>query len=588
MNIITETVRNGRVQDGIATILKLDDETFEKVLDRMRPLNGEKENFNFYYTTDHCSRPDRISQLGLEEFRIDGKDVVRGYYANGSEISVQELFPMFEKLLEGFPEGTPIYKRLIRLLETRGLEAFKEDYVNRSQNANSDVVNKVFEILSSQELFDRFLDYENNKEVFAIDGVESPKHEICRTIKDIFGEVQGGRSSQIEKIKKDFYIPELPALQERVGQAYSDMNFDRYTNGLYEYRSPLAGRILSRRGQEPDFTINPELRAAVYDGMPKDLSLEEKTVYVYAKLCKELLYDEGTLYKRRMARTEYNLDFSKEVMEGIKPGSKVDCVNFSRIFAKFINEFDGDIGAVVLVNGDGTRLHSFVGVYTDRMSGTFDGTGTEKGNPTDDLMKAKLGLRLFGICGRFDDDRVLSKAVQKVYPMVLGREPVTELDYMKQLNIKEKPKFGEDDLGKRVRVAVELGKEKSLYGNELTQFLDAISHLDFFGPYLEKFYIGRKTKRDEQESHDRIILFRRSMFGEENNNPFYVVETKNGEVLELSREEVEKQYKGCEWESELHECPDVNLGEKLEGEQEDKTLKSNPEAPVAPTDHGDR
>ena len=35
MNIITEVTKNGRIQDGIATILKLDDETFEKVIERI-------------------------------------------------------------------------------------------------------------------------------------------------------------------------------------------------------------------------------------------------------------------------------------------------------------------------------------------------------------------------------------------------------------------------------------------------------------------------------------------------------------------------------------------------------------------------
>ena len=81
---------------------------------------------------------------------IDGKEVVRGYYANGSRVSVQELFSMFEKLLAGFPEGYPLHTRLERLLETRGLEAFKENYVNTNSITNSDVVNKVFEIFKEK------------------------------------------------------------------------------------------------------------------------------------------------------------------------------------------------------------------------------------------------------------------------------------------------------------------------------------------------------------------------------------------------------------------------------------------------------
>lgn len=589
MNIITEVTKNGRIQDGIATILKLDDETFERVIERMRPLNGQMEEFNFYYVTDSCTRPDRASQLGLEEFNIDGKEVVRGYYASGSQISVQELFPMFEKLLAGFPEGSSLHTRLVRLLETRGLEAFKENYVNTNYSANSDVVNKVFEILSNQELFDKFLDYDHNQESFEIEGVKSPKHEICTAIWRIFGEIHDNDTSrELENTKAHFYIPELPKMQERVKEAYEKINFNRYIGGMYEFRSPVSGTAISRKGEEPDFEINQDLVSAVYDGMPKDLSLEEKATYVYAKLCKLLLYDEGALYKRRMERADYITPYSKEVMEAIIPGSKVDCVNFSRMFARFVNQFDGDIGAVVLASGEGSRMHSFVGLYTENVSASFDGTGTQAGGVSDDLMKAKLGLPLYGIVARYDKDRVLSNAVKKVYPMVLGREPITQAEYMKAFETKSNIEVGRDNLGDVLKLAVKIGKERGLAGNELTQFLDAVSHMEVFDPYLEKFYIGQKTERDGEKSFDRVILFRRSSFGLENDNPFYAIETKSGEVKELDKEGVKREYRGCEWESELHKCEDVDLSEGVEENKKDKNQNVATNPPSVPEDHGDR
>lgn len=248
MNIITETVRNGRIQDGIATILKLDDEIFEKVIERMKPI-GAMENFNFYYITDSCSRPDRISQIGLEEFNIGGQEVVRGYFAEGSEVPVSELFPMFEKLLAGFPKGSKVHTRLEELLETRGLEAFKEYYIKQSHIENSDVINKVFDIVSSQELFEKFLDYDNNKEFFEIEGVDSPKYEICRVINNIFGEIkyESGMSRSMQIVNNYFYIPELPEIQERVRKAHDAINFARYSNGLYEFRSPLSRKTIFKK-----------------------------------------------------------------------------------------------------------------------------------------------------------------------------------------------------------------------------------------------------------------------------------------------------------------------------------------------------
>lgn len=210
------------------------------------------------------------------------------------------------------------------------------------------------------------------------------------------------------------------------------------------------------------------------------------------------------------------------------------------------------------------------------------------GGVSDDLMKAKLGLQLYGIVARFDKDRVLSDAVKRVYPMVLGREPVTQAEYMKAFEAKPDIEIGKDNLGDVLRIAVKIAKDRGLAGNELTQFLDAVSHMEVFGPYLEKFYIGKKTERDGEESFDRIILFRRSSFGLENDNPFYVVETKTGEVKELDKEGVGKQYRGCEWESEIHRCEDVNLSEGVEENSKDNTQNSVANPPTAPEDHGDR
>lgn len=150
MNIITEVSKTGRIQDGIGTILKLDNATFEKVIERLDPTNGMEE-FNFYYATDECKQPDRDVQLGLEEYHQNGETVVRGYFALGSKVETSELFAMFQKLLDGFGEGTEEHKRLSRLLETRGVEAFKQYYVKRNSRVNPDVLDMAFDIVSDEE-----------------------------------------------------------------------------------------------------------------------------------------------------------------------------------------------------------------------------------------------------------------------------------------------------------------------------------------------------------------------------------------------------------------------------------------------------
>lgn len=559
MNIITETSRNGRIQDGIATILKLDDDTFDKVIEELKPTTSRIENINFYYSTDTCIHPQYDMQLGLEQFYSNGRSIIRGYYADGSKVPIPELFSMFERLLAGFPEGTRENTRLHRLLETRGLEAYKDYFQATSYGIDRRVLDKVFDILSNQELYEKFLDFDNNAAEFVMEGVAEPKREICKAMGQIFGEErQSGELRGAVEIGKDFYIPEMQDFQEKVKKAYDAINFTRYTNGLYEFRSSLGGTVVSRKADEPEFTIHPELRAAVYNDMPEDLSLEEKLIFIYGKLCKNLLYDEGFLYRNELNNVHYEGEFSREVMESIKPGSKVVCTDFSRMFAKFVNEIPEDVEAVLITSGEGRRMHFFAGVYTDKISATFDGTYAER-QTTDDLLKAKLSMPLKGITARFDRDEILGPALAKVLPMIIGDTPMRTQDYIEKLDDLPKQELGKDNLDLRVKAAVEIAKKKGLYGNELTQFLNAIRHIDFFGPFIEQYYIGKPTQRNDQDSFDRIILLRRKNFGMENKRPFQVVITKSAEIEELTVSQIEEKYSDCVWEDPFHKSPDITL-----------------------------
>ena len=65
MNIISKEPIKGRIEDGIDTILGIEDEEFNKLISKLEPNPNCLEYFHFYYTTDKCEMPSNPVKLGL-------------------------------------------------------------------------------------------------------------------------------------------------------------------------------------------------------------------------------------------------------------------------------------------------------------------------------------------------------------------------------------------------------------------------------------------------------------------------------------------------------------------------------------------
>ena len=69
MNIITKQEIEGRLEDGIKTLLGLEESDFKKVIEQLK-MNKNKmpETIYFYYTTDKCELPNGETIIGLVRF----------------------------------------------------------------------------------------------------------------------------------------------------------------------------------------------------------------------------------------------------------------------------------------------------------------------------------------------------------------------------------------------------------------------------------------------------------------------------------------------------------------------------------------
>lgn len=509
MNIITEKQINGRFLDGLKTIITLNDEDFERLIEALKPSREKEylEGIYFYYTTDQSECPSNPLQLGLEKTYENGKLIGRAYFGT-KKVQTYQLFYQFDNLLKNFDESSQTYNRIVRILETRNIEAFKSVLLTR-EIGDKELIDKTFEILSDEETFQKFLDFQNNKEVFRLNGVQRELPDYLKCLGSIFGNKNSvGLLEKSNDILTDYYIPKIFDYQERYSAIFDTYNMDRYINPLYEFRrlnvlTHIHDRVI-RSGEEPEWEVNPELRECVYKDFPETGTLEEKVMHIYSKLCKELNYDEGYFYKDKLSEDRYEYTFSKEHLEAIKRNSAITCWDFSRICSKLINELEGDIEAVIISQGE-NQGHFSVGFYTDKVSAILEAINT-KSKGTNDLMKAKNGIELEGIEIVSDRENLIAKALENVYPRVVGKKQISIVEYMRQLRRTPDVEVP-NNLKMKIQSFVEVMRENNIIGNEAMQALNVYYNTGFFGDELKKAYVGRESKnQDGEEKFKRSVL----------------------------------------------------------------------------------
>ena len=286
MNIISQKEETNRMVDGIHTILSLPEEQYNLLIQKMIPSDKAIESLRFYYITDSCEVPTNPIQLGLEQERDESQRYIGRSYFGGKNFSMHEILQQCQSMLGDYPTDSLEYFRISEILHTRDLTSFKSSYSSK-KNINPMLLDKIFEILSSDDMLSRFVDYSNNTEIFAIDGKEVPLSNYLEHLGQFFGNKdKDGSLSNSNRISSDFFIPDLEELKKRYLQIFDEINIDRYVNPVYTFSSgPKLDDKIVRYGDEPNWTLSSETYQEIFDNMPQNLSLEEQAMYIYCKMC---------------------------------------------------------------------------------------------------------------------------------------------------------------------------------------------------------------------------------------------------------------------------------------------------------------
>ena len=513
INIVSKNKKVNRLEDGINALLCLDDKKFSKIIEMLDVEdNSSLEKIKFSYSTD--------KQDGNKSSRLEDSEKIP---------TMQEIFTGLSKKLEQYPEDSKEYNRIKEILSKRDIEQFKR-YYTTSENERS--IDGLFEILTDDDKFNLFMSSENSREEI---------YAYLKTLGDIFGHKRSdGSFSKMKYIFNDFYLPQLDEMLKKVDEIYQNYNLDRYTLPEYEFldlSDSYFFECVFRKGSEPEWEVSQELQDELYGEMPDDLSMEEQAMYIYIKLCSILKYNEDYLYKDNVNLSKISSDFDKEKLEEIKPGSKVTCYEFCRLYAKLVNEIEGDIEAVVIGQGP-TLGHFQAGFYTNRVSTRIEPVNInlkEIKDPTNDMMKAQNGIKLRGVVIFSDKTGVLYKAINKVYPLILKKEPVSIEAYVESL--RSLPKINvQEKFSKKLEAFTEVMKEREITGNEFFQTLIQLRKSGFFGDAIKKMGdIGEVTFDGKQRHIARKILVYQN---DDNGKSVSLIDTSTLDITSPSLEEV--------------------------------------------------
>lgn len=517
--IINVAKKSDNVLENILeSILSLDEKNFERAT---HTVDWEEDNgLDFYY---------------------DDKKI---------EIPISIIFKYLDKIAKKFDKNSEQYKRITEIIESRNEEKLYRIATEKAENIEPYeylMVKKFFEMLSDDELFEKFKDFENNKECFACPYAleEKSKHveNYFKILMNIFGNLgEDGELINTCSFIDDFYIPNVEQYKSRCVELYNV--FERQINdevekSKYKFDAKMTDNDDTVIEYEPEWKLNNDIKIDILNGMPEDLSLEEKAIYVYTKMCKIFAYDEGYMYrdKEKGEKINYSSKFSKEHLESLTSGSKITCFDFARIYKNMMDGLNEKIDTVIFSQGG----HFYVGFSTEDCQAVLEAINLIDANElkANDLARAKANMSLEGIKFITGNQDMLNEAVEKISEMLLKDKQRSTLEYMEELM--EMPENNEQeessvDSMELLRSLIKNMKKLRISGNEFSMFLNnAFSRFGLLNESIERSYVGKVIRQDENSnSYQRMIWFKEKRKTETGSNPMYILDTNSLEISDVS------------------------------------------------------
>ena len=512
---------NNLEQDVLTTIENFSDEQLEQLISviKLKKENSEITGISIFFRYSEyqelltsTDKPTKLPQetktmIRKGTYRLDSSQILKGIN-NKQEIK------------------TEINRKIIEKIEHKinPQEIFSEILIN--DKYSQDFYNLCFSIISSEEYFNKFLNYYQNIEIFGIN--ITPEEYIIEISK-----ILGFQEKEINPNNPVYqYLTITEEMKNRYYQLRNMINVDIVLLGKEVFNQ--EGRTsYSKEQQEKidtDWEVNPKLISYIMEDMDPKYNTLEQISHIYLKLCYALRYSLG--YHIRKWHAKYD----KKRQEAITPeNNEIVCSEFSILCTKIINELYKDVEARCIVTGKEQHLLFGILHKENNIRINFDSTKVE--NEFDDLARVKLGLPLVGvkiICDRNNEFKI---AFEKVYDRLCKKnrvETATIITAYDKLRAKKEIKI---DFNENITEFLLRMKQKNVLGSELLGAFKRVLAQGFFGEITYSI-IGQDQKltfpqRQLLETPQEILDGLETNLIIKNGDELYLLKLNEGTIIKM-------------------------------------------------------
>lgn len=527
----TITVDTGNIeQDILTTIKSYSDKQLAALIDS---INFKKEGNNIIGKSIFFRYPDCQliidSITDITKVPLETRKIMRN---RTKRIDIESLFLGLSDIES---VKSDLIKKILELISNKIDVTQKFCNILSNDKYDFNFYNLCFKIISSDEYFNKFLDYNNNINIFGSKyKQEDYVLELSRILgyqeHDIYKEnpvykypiVSFNMLLRYLKLRKIVNV-DIPMLGEEV------FNQDGKSSYSKEYQQQI----------DNDWRVNPDMMSYIMKDMAPEYNLLEQISHIYIKLCQVLRYNLG--YHIKSWRTEYN----KQRQESISPeNNQIICSEFSMILTNIINKLDKSVEARCIVTGK--EQHLSVGILIKDKNIRVDLDSTKVIDNFDDLGRIKLGMKLVGVNYLCDRAGEFEKAFNKVYDRICGAQQIKIEDLITAYEILPQKQQINVNFYENMQEFVKQMKEKNVVGSELLSVFKMLNNNGYFGN-IRYSIVGQDKKltfgeRELFETAEEVLDGLEENIIINYENEYYLLRLDACELIQMSIEKLNELF----------------------------------------------
>lgn len=521
MKFIIDNDTDNIEQDVFNTIINFSDERLQQ-LSKLIDLTSIYNSIYFEYADNDFNFYDETTG----ERELDGTISNKRF----KFLSIEELVAL---LYSEYNDSniTDKIERIFSALDLRG------KFIDKISNDNYDCnfYDMCFKILNDEELFELFLNYDENIELF---GQKYTKEDYVFELAKILGNSKDDICNDNEIYNYSIVTQDM---LDRYLQLRDIVNIDMRMLGDEPFGEEgcLAYYFEKQKYIDNDWKVNSKLFEYIMNDLDPEYTLEEKIAHIYIKACEALRYnDKYLIYK-------YETQYDKDRQEAISlENNAVICSEFSRLCTNILSKLDDRL-EVRCVCPRGS-MHEAVGILITDKNIRVDLEATEADSMFNDLARVKLGLPLRGVHYYYDRNNEFKDAFNRVYNKLLKNRTIETESLISSYEEVCRKREGYVDFEENLDNFLNQMRQRKIAGAELYGSFLHLKHIGYFGEIKHSLVVESEnmtlSERNELDFDEEILdgLERNVIINHADN--YYLLRMNNPEICKMRKNELNEMF----------------------------------------------